>query len=268
MSSVKVKCEVCGGEYKYINYLHLKLHDMAVVDYRSQFPDAPLQSEGFRGKVSKSLIGNMRGTANRGKKRSEESRKKMSASAMGNKNALGVKYKYDEEFGAAVSKRMMGNKNAKGKKRTAEQRHAMSERMKRTPHNSKGFNGRGIRGYFFSPKLNCEVYYQSSYELLVFQILDCDDNVEYYIPHPFRIKYDCDEGSRKYIPDILVFVINGSMRLIEVKAKWALRPGTRYYHRNRLKFEAARRYCEVNNMIFEVWTENEIRKAVKSGGGF
>jgi hypothetical protein len=48
----KIKCKICGREFKFITVTHLKTHDITICEYREQFPDALIVSEGWRKKHS------------------------------------------------------------------------------------------------------------------------------------------------------------------------------------------------------------------------
>ncbi len=47
---------ICGQEFTVINWTHLKTHGYTTVQYRQEFPEAPLWSEATKQKVSKSVI--------------------------------------------------------------------------------------------------------------------------------------------------------------------------------------------------------------------
>lgn len=99
-----------------------------------------------------------------------------------------------------------------------------------------------------------EVYYESSWEEDYFKYLDSNPQVLEFQPHPFIIKYKYDNGEiHRYTPDVLVTYHDGHKELIEIKPEsqvdWDI---------NLWKFDAARKYCSKNSMIFKVITENEI----------
>lgn len=45
--SEKVNCQICGKSYQSITHLHLKTHNVTVIQYRSRFPNAPMVSPSF-----------------------------------------------------------------------------------------------------------------------------------------------------------------------------------------------------------------------------
>lgn len=47
----KIKCKVCGKEFKIITNNHLKKHGITIQEYREQFPDASLIPDGFKRKL-------------------------------------------------------------------------------------------------------------------------------------------------------------------------------------------------------------------------
>lgn len=47
----KIKCEICGREFEQITWNHLRKHDITEHEYKEQFPDASLVSEGLKRKL-------------------------------------------------------------------------------------------------------------------------------------------------------------------------------------------------------------------------
>lgn len=116
------------------------------------------------------------------------------------------------------------------------------------------YKTRNHKGFFYSTKNQKDLYYRSSYELKAYQILESDNSVVLYKSEPFSIPYVDEEGiTRRYIPDILITYNNSTQRLIEIKPKNLLS-----IIKNQLKIESGKRYCEENNLFFEVWTELEL----------
>ena len=52
----KVRCEICGREFDRI-WTHLRIHNITFDEYKEQFPDALVISEGYRKKLSESRLG-------------------------------------------------------------------------------------------------------------------------------------------------------------------------------------------------------------------
>ena len=56
MQEEYVECQLCGEKFKNISHNHLKWkHDMTVVEYREQFPDASMNSDSYRKSLSDGL---------------------------------------------------------------------------------------------------------------------------------------------------------------------------------------------------------------------
>lgn len=109
-------------------------------------------------------------------------------------------------------------------------------------------------GFFYSDKNQQSLYYRSSYELKAYELLEADESIMSYESEPFTIPYIDEDGiKRRYIPDILVTPYNSKQKLIEVKPRELLS-----VIRNQLKIKSAKKYCEANNLCFEVWTEQEL----------
>lgn len=49
---LKVKCEICGREFRLITNFHLKTHDITSDEYKKKFPGASLISESYREEIS------------------------------------------------------------------------------------------------------------------------------------------------------------------------------------------------------------------------
>ncbi|MEK0337350.1 MAG: MucR family transcriptional regulator, partial [Nitrosopumilus sp.] len=100
-----ITCMVCGKIVKIINHLHLRSHKMSTKEYHNMFPDAPLVSKGTLAARSKSLTG---------KKRSDESRKKLSESVkkswQNNPNLGRTGHSLSNESKQKLSDKMMGHK--------------------------------------------------------------------------------------------------------------------------------------------------------------
>lgn len=119
------------------------------------------------------------------------------------------------------------------------------------------YDGWFNKGKHFSSKMNREMCYRSSWEKNVYEYLDEDNAVVVYDSEPFYLKYysTTDKQHRNYIPDILITYKDGERKLIEIKPTYFLDAQI-----NKDKFKAAREYCDVRGIIFEVWTEKEIEK--------
>lgn len=108
------------------------------------------------------------------------------------------------------------------------------------------------KGVYHSIKSNKDVVYRSSWELSVFQFLDYSDDVLSYEVEPFSINYFL-KINKRYIPDILISYKNGITKLVEIKPFALIK-----HVINQAKFNAAKEYCDQNNIKFEVWSEQKI----------
>lgn len=119
------------------------------------------------------------------------------------------------------------------------------------------------------------VVYRSLWERNVMRWLDqCPDVVEWgseeiaiQYEHPVR------GGRAKYYPDFVVKWTNGQIKLIEVKPyiqtqrpNKPSRQSQKYlkevmtYAVNQEKWSVAEKFCNKNNMTFEIWTEIKLKK--------
>lgn len=115
------------------------------------------------------------------------------------------------------------------------------------------YNNIWKKGTFYSLKNNKEFVFRSSWEEKIMGMLEIDDNVVKYDYEPFHIEHVFQGVTKHYIPDFLIEYKDGIKKLVEIK------PFCYVEHDiNLSKFSAARKYCESNNLIFEVWTEKEI----------
>ena len=110
-------------------------------------------------------------------------------------------------------------------------------------------------GYYKSGKMGTMFYYRSSYELAVYECLDIDVDVTSFEVEPFEIPYIYKGKSHKYIPDIVVKYIDGTIKLLEIKPS-----SQSLLEVNQCKWSAAERACQTRGWIFEVVTEVGIGK--------
>lgn len=104
-------------------------------------------------------------------------------------------------------------------------------------------SGIGAKGFIIDNNGN-RIHFRSSLEMKVFYFL-INDNIDFVITKK-RIKYiDITGTSRTYTPDIEI-----QNKLIEIKPSVLVEK-----ENNKYKFEAAKKYCFLNNMIFEIYTE-------------
>lgn len=108
-------------------------------------------------------------------------------------------------------------------------------------------------GKFPSLKLNRMVGYQSLIERDFIYLLDFDAAVTTYAEQPFCLHYKEGSKQRRYTPDFS-FSGNGQTYLVECKHHAFMQP-----EENRLKWAAARQWCEERGAVFAVVTEAAIR---------
>lgn len=101
------------------------------------------------------------------------------------------------------------------------------------------YKGAEIRkGFYYSKKMNKEIYYDSGIELLFYELLEKSDRVKYYFDQPFKINYTYNGRERDYYPDTLVVLKNKKMFVVEIK------PITEMgLFKNRLKWREMKSFC-------------------------
>lgn len=116
---------------------------------------------------------------------------------------------------------------------------------------------------WFETRKNIEkgkIFYRSSYELAVLNILEKDENIVSIISEPLYIEYIFKDKIKRYVPDFIITTKFNEKKIIEVKPESFI-----YYPINIEKFKSAEKYCENNGFKFEVWDENKITKeAIKA----
>lgn len=164
---------------------------------------------------------------------------------------------HKEQFASGLRSNAMENNPNWGKKResrTKEQLENYSKAaIKRIATMAKGGY---IKGYYISEKaIKRKMYYRSSYELLFMKLSDIDDNVITYEYEPFYIKYNI---GKRYLPDFIVHFKDGSKTIIEIKSDY-----TKNLKNFKEKEKIARIYCETNNMIYKIYTLEDIKEYEK-----
>lgn len=105
------------------------------------------------------------------------------------------------------------------------------------------------RGYWINRSTCDKEYYGSSYELK-FMLKMNSMNVHYTKYHGIIIKYKDENGiTKRYVPDFLV----NSSTVIEIKPLSMINK-----MQNQFKFHAAKKYCDLKGLNFEVLTEKEL----------
>ena len=110
------------------------------------------------------------------------------------------------------------------------------------------------RGSFKSHKNNCDIHFQSSYELYTYICLEHDDEVQSYSRCNFSIPYTFNGKIRRHVPDVDIRYKDGSRKILEIKP-------TRLSNTAEViaKRTAGEKYCEEHGMSYEMHTEEEIQ---------
>ena len=119
---------------------------------------------------------------------------------------------------------------------------------------TRPIHSRYKHGQFYSEKNKKYLHYRSSYELLAYQLFESISKIVRYEVESIRIEY-FDKIKRHYVPDVLVTYDDDQKELIEIKPKSFLNKS-----RNILKFEAAKKYAENNNLKFSILTEDSLKR--------
>jgi len=86
---------------------------------------------------------------------------------------------------------------------------------------NRGYNIHAVRtGYFFSEKNNKDIYYRSSYELQVLQLLELNEKVTCFETEPYHMTFETDKKKKKcYVPDIIFTTTSEEQFILEIKPK-------------------------------------------------
>ena len=118
-----------------------------------------------------------------------------------------------------------------------------------------GKKNRYKNGNFYSLKNNCNIFYQSSYELKALNIWENDSNIVSFIRPKLVLSYINDNNvEHLYKPDFLLLYKDGHKELIEIKSNWK-----RNNKDTILKEQAAIQYCKQNNLQYYILTEKELK---------
>tara|TARA_Y100000034_G_scaffold137039_1_gene219433 strand:+ start:4818 stop:6239 length:1422 start_codon:yes stop_codon:yes gene_type:complete len=108
----------------------------------------------------------------------------------------------------------------------------------------------GKKGWYTSTKTDNRMFYRSSYELRAMIYFDeCDDVIDYK-HEPYSIPYG-KNNEKNYLFDFIVYFKNNITKIIEIKARYFLKIDKIII---REKAIAAKKYCDENNMKYEIWT--------------
>lgn len=88
-----------------------------------------------------------------------------------------------------------------------------------------------------------------------YHILEQLDEVVSYEYEKVQIPYLLNGEMYTYVPDVLVTYKSGKQQLIEVKPQWILDD---LDEKDVAKLEAGKKYASENEMIFSLWTEDDL----------
>lgn len=287
LGSNEVVCLECGRVFNtMINWTHLRTHGMTAEDYYIKYPDVHTWSSDFIAKKSKRSIEIMKKNWAKPKFRemmlgvSKVNGKRYSFLEAGKPTRFtcdqvrerNLKSWKDPEYrkkmlevissnGSKVMNELWHGSSESSKRFRVMMSKVASNNLKRMWRDDAKFREVAIlapkytvymSGYFYSDKNDSFLFHRSSYELMAYAILDMCDNVVKYEVEALRIPYTSEEGvEHLYVPDITAYLIDGRIKVIEVKPD-------NFVEENRCKFEAAREYCLGKNYNFEVWTEKQL----------
>lgn len=198
---------------------------------------------------------------------SKEHKRKISDKLIGH---IGPKYKHTNEAKEKMSLIHKGIKHTNetkqkmskshiGKKLSKEHKLNMSKSQINRIMKNNGINlvhNKFKKGKFYSNKNQNEIYYDSSWELQAYKILEQISLVKSYSRCKFSIDYKYEDSSiHKYIPDILVTYIDNRQEVVEIKPEYKLQELN-----TKLKIEALKNYCTNNNMGYGILTEKHLFK--------
>jgi hypothetical protein len=156
---------------------------------------------------------------------------------------------------AIASGRSAGENNPTyGKKRSVESREKQSKtRTDRMVNGEYDFSTWTQGGYIESKKAGKTIFCRSSWELKFVQTIEEDETAISLQIEPFSVPYRLNGDARRYVPDFLVTYVDGRKVLIEIKPECYLAAQI-----NVAKFAAAKEYCALNGLEFEVWTQEDL----------
>ncbi len=134
----------------------------------------------------------------------------------------------------------------------------MSDKEKKKTSKKRKKRGRYQRGEYTS-KMSGHVYkYRSGWEAKYMEHLDANPNVHSWSYELLAIEYLSNKKTgkvRKYYPDFSVTMIDGVLRIIEIKPKKKLTQSIIMK-----KTIAAREWCRTHGAVYEILTEVELKE--------
>ena len=190
-----------------------------------------------------------------GKKHSEKTKIKMSenhADISGDKNPFKKSLENPEKL-----KEHKERCQAIWDNRDEEYREKFSQKLSNAIANSDSLKNSNLHknhksGHYESKKCG-KIFYRSSWELKLCQLLDIDESVERYTVEEFCLDYTIEEKIRTLKIDFMIYYKNNHKLMIEVKPL-----GLQEFGNNPFKIKAMNKYCKENNIDFKVFSKTEI----------
>lgn len=115
-------------------------------------------------------------------------------------------------------------------------------------------------GHFLSKKSNRPLFFRSSLELKVYEMLEDSEFIVEIEYEPIILSYNWRGKKRKYVPDILITTTDGLKYLLEVKPERRVEDP-----KNIAKFSSAVEYCSNNGLTFVLVNDRLKLSVVKTG---
>ena len=110
-------------------------------------------------------------------------------------------------------------------------------------------NQRNYPGLFWSSTTGALLIYESLLELDCLWVKDFDPAVEWIATQPFEMTGWCAGRSRRHVPDIMLRMTSGQVRIVDVKPEYRLEdPDTAAV------FDWTGEICAIRGWDYEVWT--------------
>lgn len=106
---------------------------------------------------------------------------------------------------------------------------------------------RGVTGRFVSEKSGRSFYYRSHLELKWFKRIEAHPRIHKFEVETLVIPYLVNGNSRLYVPDVRVWFVDGTSKVLEIKPRSQWRDS-----RNVAKWASAKVWCRKRGMVFQV----------------
>jgi len=224
----KIKCQICGKEFKQIHYRHTKKHNLTIEEYKAKFPDAPINSEASAQRRANSLKGRTIHWADKisssvknswsenkfqgrtGIPLSEESREKLSEKLMGHfvseetRIKIGLSGLGRLPWNKGLTKKDDGRLMSVSQKikewnkehMTSEMRYQISQTLKQ-----KYASGLPIPQSKGNKRIDLNMYFRSTWEANYARILNYENTTWSYESNRFSLLDDSGDIVAVYTPD-------------------------------------------------------------------